>query len=125
MADIRKGFSCLGTASSDRFALVGGDYYLLIIGQNAEQRNSKNFLYIIHRHHFTAFYHIRPDTIDDKRNIPQILRLQKADDAVRVPDGRNLRRSHNNCLIGTGNCICKSLLNACRTVKKNKIKALF
>ena len=42
MADIRKGFSCLGTASSDRFALVGGDYYLLIIGQKAEAHQVAN-----------------------------------------------------------------------------------
>ena len=51
--------------------------------------------------------------------------FQQADDAIRIADGRNLRRSDNKRMVRAGYGILKALFNACRTVKNDVIKLAF
>ena len=71
-------------------------------------------------HHRSVVDHALLDAVDDKHRLLVKLSLfQQADDAVGIPDGRNLRRRDHNRLVSAGDGIGKALLDARRTVNQN------
>src|SRR5690606_9769112 len=106
----------------DRLPLVGGHDHFLIVRHHPDQLDGQDLDDVVDVHHVAPLHHVGADAVDDELGRTDLVRFQHADDPVRVPDGGDLGGRHDEGVVGAGDRVAETVLDAGGRVHQNVVK---
>ena len=101
---------------------VSGDDDVLVVRDDAEERNRQDLEDVFLVHHVALAHHLASVAIDDEVRLRQLGGLDHSDDAVRVADGAHLWCGDDDCAVCTSDGVLEALLDACWAVHQDVVK---